>query len=669
MSRARSVPSRPEPVAAARSEAVLVAAGAVPLSAAVLLAAGLLPSGARIALAAAVVVIGVRVLALDGTTVGARIGAPVARGLGTAVVAVGGVLAIGALVAIVAGGELEVEEGWFGARLDGPEAAVLGALVVVLGAALGRVARGGAASPSRVAVGTATVLAGSGAAVAVLGVAGPGAVGLGDGAWRVVVTVVGAVGASVAVRVPARPWARAAGVGAGVLVAVTWGEASGVSGAVAGTLLPIDPGETAEGLTGALLVVVAGTAVVLLVTGLRRGDALLAAPAVAVLLDARAVEPGVGQVAALVVPAAVLAAGVAGLAGRGPVARTVAPAVVAAAVVGGLVAYYGAVHQLPEATLLDMEDLERTDGGLVRFALVALVLLAGCAVAAWRAAPEDRGASAIVAILGFTAVQPILLFSQAARGTVLGDTGTIAVLGGLTIAAAGVVARSRPTPTVLAAFGLATAAAVTGTGYGIAFADVVERGTLLALATFGPVLLVLLAAAAVALTGAPRRVPAAQGFGAGLAFGTTVAVLSTAGLLVGSLDGSDGPAPAVVADGGAVVSVGLLLAWIAGTGLLAASAARRASGPVAAVVVLATATAAVATAAVGAAIAGGNTGELQGSGVQALDLALGFGTSGGALDLAPGAWPVLLAVLGATLVGAGAWLGSRTPLPPDAPVG
>ena len=669
MSPARSVPSRPEPVAAARSEAVLVAAGAVPLAVAVLLAAGLLPSGARIALGLAVVVLGLRILALDGTTIGARIGAPVARGLGVAVGAVGGLLAVGALAAIVAGGELEVEEGWFGARLDGPEAVVLGVLVGGLGVAIGRPAADRVAPLARVAAATAAVLVGAGAAIATLGVVGPGVLALDAGAWSAATALVAAAGAVVAVVLPARPWTRAAGVGAGLLLAVAWGEASGVSGVVAGTLLPVEVGEGAEGLRAALVVVVAASAAALLAVAVRRGDALLGAPAVAVLLDARAVEPGVGQVAALVVPVAVLTAGLAGLAGRGPVARPAAPVVAAAAVVAGLAAYYGAVHQLPENTLLDAGDLERTDGGLVRFAVVALVLLAGCAVAAWRAAPEDRAAGAIVAILGIAAVQPVLLLSQAARGTVLGDSWAIALLGGLTIGAAALVARARPTSAVLAAAGLATAAAVTGTGYGIAFADLVDRGTVLALATFGPVLVVLVGTTVGALAGPPRLVPAAQAFGAGLALGTTVAVLTTAGLLVGNLDGTEGPAPAVLEGGGAVAAIGLLLAWVAGVGLLAASAARRASGPVAAVVVLATATAAVATAAVAAAIAGGSTGDLQGSGTQVLDLALGFGTSGGALDLAPGVWPVLLALLGATLVGAGAWLGSRKPLPPDAPVG
>ncbi len=663
---ASTEPGPPEQLRPPRPGAVLVIAGAVPIGVAILLTAGLVPWGARIALGVAVVALGLRVRGLEGTRPGYRLGGPVVRASGEAAILLGGLLVAGAAVAGADGGHLDaLDAGTAVPVLGGPEGVLLGALVLGVGVLVRRAAPGGGTAASDVGPATAAV----GAAIAVVSALGRGVLGVDGGAWQIAVLVLAAVGAGVALRGPRRPAARAAGVGAAVLLVLSAGDASGTGSAVVGLLVQPAVGSVSEGAAAFVLVATAAVPAVLLADAVRRGDVVVGAPAAAVLLSWRPVEAGVGRPAAFVVPVLVLLLSVLGARGRGPVPRHAAPVVGSAAVVVGLVAAYGALHGLPDGVLLDYDDYRATHHGLMRFAVVATVLLAGLVLAARTAGVRRRPPLVVVVLLGLAAVQPLLLFAQAAPATVLGGPLSTSLLGALTIGAGAVVARSCPTRGVLAALGLLGAVSVAGVGFGIADRASPDDATLLVLSTFGPVALATVVLAGLALAGDARRAPGAQAAAAGLTYGAALTALGAAGSLVATLDGSAGSAPPVLHDGGAAVAVLLAMGLLLGVALLAASAVRRPSRGVAAVVVVAVASWAVVVAALAAAVAGGPVGEDRGQGPELLDVALGFRAVGGPLDLARGGWPVLLAVLGVVLLGAGAWLESRRPLPADAPIG
>ena len=132
---------------------------------------------------------------------------------------------------------------------------------------------------------------------------------------------------------------------------------------------------------------------------------------------------------------------------------------------------------------------------------------------------------------------------------------------------------------------------------------------------------------------------------------------------------SSGPVAPVLDGTGAVVAVLAVLTFVLGIALAAASGTRRPDGPLALAVTVGAAAAAIGVAAVAAGIVGGRIPQPPDLGPALVDSALGYRAVGSGLALAPGGWSVLLAVLGATLIGTGAWLESRRPLPADAPIG
>jgi hypothetical protein len=128
---------------------------------------------------------------------------------------------------------------------------------------------------------------------------------------------------------------------------------------------------------------------------------------------------------------------------------------------------------------------------------------------------------------------------------------------------------------------------------------------------------------------------------------------------------TDGSARAVLDGGDRIVGVLLVVVFLLGLALLAASVARRPSVAV---------TAAVLFGGVQATLFAGLVGASVRAGAMVLPTAptdplLGFeAASSGARD-SGAAWPLLFGVLGAVLLAAGWWLESRRPLPADAPLG
>jgi hypothetical protein len=659
----------------ARPGAVLTAAAAVPLGAALTLAAGLLPAGARAVLGVALALLGVRLLGLAATAIGARMRPWTARALALGLLVAGAVVLAGVVAVTLDGGGLgrvgpggtQDSAAFASPALGAGPAVALGLLVALAGAGLARAGGVAGWSTGPAAGAAAVVLAGAGAAVAVLAALGDGALGL-DGDARAVVAVLLAAAATVALARDRRGDGRirAAGVGAGALLGLVAGEASGLVTLVAGTgVSPAARGSSSEPVVAVAVAGVLGVGAALLVLAVRRRDVLVGVLPLGVLLQVRPAEPGVQQVGLLLVPAVLVLAAAAALAGARPAGRRIprpdAAAGLGVALVVLLVSVAGAFPERGGPTGV----LELSGGGL-GVALACIVGLSVVAGTAWSAGGGPGAVAALAALLGLWVLEPFALLRTAApdafggRGWIVGALAAQLVAGAL-------VARRRPAPPVLAAFGLLTAGALRTAAYG--FASTGERvdGILLTALTLGVSALALVAASAVALAGPAPTAGRAQALASGLAYGTLLFGLAAAGFVVTAASG--GAAPATLAGGEAILGVALVAHFALGAALLAGSAARRPTAPVGALVALAAVATGLVAAAVGAGVAEGTADRGTAVAVRLLDPVLGFDASGTPLAAAGGGWPVLLGVLGGLLLGAGAWLESRRPAPPDAPVG
>jgi hypothetical protein len=666
-SRAWSSPDPGAEVVQPRPAAVLAAAASVPLGAAVLVAAGLLPWGARVVVGLAVVVLGQRIRSLPGTVLGARVGAPTARGVGLAVIVGGGLLAAGALAVGLDGGSIapdlgdvdaDASSGVFSLGLSALPSSLLGVQVAGAGAALAWWAEG-----DQRARAVGETLLGTGAAVLVVGLTADGALGLGGSLRAIVLAVVAAAAAAAWVRSTAgAPWWRAAGIGAGVLLALQFAEAGGVVEAVSGGIISRSVQDGSEGAGALALAVGLGTASALVVVAVLRRDALVGALPVGVLLLSRPVDHGIGQVGAIVVPALLVLGATATMAGVGPLARRLDRE--ARVVVLGI-AVVVLVVVLDQA-LADASGSGGTDTGRSISAVLAALALLGTTAAA-HVLPARAGQTlALATVLLVIAADPLSGLSDVDPGSTLSKDGVVAGLLVLELlVGASVLRRHRP-PLVVAAVGLLVAVVVgrLATTLLIGRSDLDSAG--FAAAVLGLPLVALIAAATVALAGPTRTVRGAQALAGGLGLGSAVSTTSIV-LLLGSDAGRDGRLPAV--EGlQAVVSVLLVLLLALGLALLAASTARRASPAVALAVAFGVGALGVFLAAVAGTLVS-STAEALPAAAGVLGSAFGYDAIGSRAGAASGVWPVLFALLGAALLGAAWWLESRRPLPADAPLG
>lgn len=702
MARAWQTSAPAERLGTPRPGGVLTAAAIVPLGAALVLAAGLLPDLARIALGLALIVIGLAVRGLVGTATGARVGEPVARAVGSAVVLGGAVAVAGGLASAIGGDlpETSIDPAEYGDRgsryvgqlayrvVDALPAATLGVRLIVAAVLAGLGAgRVGALGRPRAGERAALAgLAGVGAAVALLAGAGDGALGLGTG-WRgsallavaAVAAGVAVIGAPVAVT---GSWSstarRAAGVGAGVLLAVLFGEASGVVTALDGGVLGVVGDPPSSGVVlGAQLAVVTATAGALLALAVVRRDPLLGALPLAVLLQPHPVqgvtEAVVGQ---LLVP--VLAAlGLAPAAlGRGPLAtrvgRDTARPALAAVVVVLLIAIGSAFGQGGGFVLRGYGDVD--GDGIARTIVTALVLVAGVVLVARAAPSRGREASGVALLLGLWALHPLWSLATAAPEAWYAKEGVQAAQLAVELALAGVVVATARGPMTFAA-GALVLADVAGHLVGLTASDPFSGGdtdvAAIVVRDLGPSALLLLAAGVVAVAGPPRLTAAAQRAGAVFVLVAGVSAVNGAGLIVvlagRSTTGDATSAP--LGDGSVVLPTALLLLLLLGGSLLAASTARRPSRSAVAAATLATVSGALLAAAIGAGRTVRPADPGPTSDVALPEALLGFRATGSPLQDAGGGWPVLLGLLGAVLLVAAWWLESRRPAPPGAPVG
>ncbi|WP_026911631.1 hypothetical protein [Patulibacter minatonensis] len=684
MSRAWQVPSPDERLGEARPGALLTAAGAVPLAAAVLIAVGLLPWGARLAVGAALVVLGLRIRALETTTLGARIRPAVARAIGLALVVGGAVLAAAALGVALDGARLDSRTSFegenpqlglaalaggpfaffalFSPTLDAWAGVGFGALLVGAGVALARTLR-----PATVGV----AVGGVGVALAVLALTGGGALGLGPDARAVVSVLLALGGAVVAVAGPPGAVSRAAGVAAGLVLALLTGEATGlVQLALGGTVGPQFLVPTRDGAVAGLLVLSAAIAAVLLVTAARRRDPVLGALPAGVLLLVHPLDGAAGEIGVLLVPVVLAALALAAAAGVEVATRIVprpaAPAAVAVALVVLLVAVVGAFG-VPAFSVFSDGSLDSGfRSGVLNVALGTLVGLGLVAAIALRTDGVAGVVATVAVLVGLHLLHPLGQLRGVDDDSLLSSPGLAVVLPLLELALGLAVARRHLAPPVLAALGLLLVSCLQALAFGVGDAAEDVSGILVVGLTFGPAVLAIVAAAGYALVCPAPRVVGAQAF----AVGATVGALLYGSLATVSLGFAGDGDGATLDGGGAVLAVGLAVVALLGVTVLAASTARRASSTIAVAAAGVTPMLAMMVAAVASSVADSpGDDDVRSAGSAALQAAVGFGDSGSVLDRTPAGWPVLLAVLGAVLVAAGAWLESQRPLPPDAPVG
>lgn len=697
----------------ARPGGLLTAAATVPLGAALVLAAGLLPTGARAVLGVALVVLGVRVAALAGTSIGARIRPWTARAVGAALVAGGAVVLAGAVAVALDGGRPETIAGDGGIptvpELGAGPAVALGLLVALAGVALLR--GSGAATPggtqARVPGGaptgvasratTGAVLAGSGAAVAVLALLGAGVAGLEAGPRIVAAAVVAGVAALVAARGsgPARGGAeatgesagvlgaadggtrgavvRVAGIGAGVLLALVAGEATGLVRTVVGEGVgPGARGSLSEASGAFAIALVLAVAAGLALLAVRRRDVVLGVLPLGVLLQVRPVGSGIEQAGLLLVPVALTALALAAVLGVGPPARWVPRSAARGGLAWALVVLLvGVAGAFP-----DLGDPRATAGagtgglGVALAATLGLGAVAALALSSGRdtAGPGRGDAAAVALLVGLHLLHPLALVREAVPEAFGGD-GPIVVAAVLELTIAAVVVARRPAPPVLAAGGLLVASTLSAVAVAFASGSGAVDAPLLVPLTLGTSGLAFVVVGAAALAGPAHLAGRAQAAAAGLGYGTVLFGLTVATLLTAAAAGGTTADGAALTGGEAVLAV-LLLALVAlGAALLAGSTARRPSAAAAAASGFAAVATGLAAAAVGASVVAGDREGPTGFGVRLVDAGLGFDDVGSRLSAAGGGWPLLLGVLGAVLLGAAAWLESRRPLPPDAPVG
>jgi len=713
MSRAWQETAPEERLGEARPGALLTAAGAVPLAIAVLLAAGLLPWGARLALGVAVAVLGVRIRALDGTPIGARIRPEIARALGAGVLVAGIVLIVGAVGVALDGGRLDrladfdpedppvglaaAGGGFYGVfavlgpSLDGWAGVVTGVLLGAAGLAVARVLRPagplaggtGAAVGSSPAVdrpdepgaagrttGVGTALAGLGVALAFVALTGGGMLGLGPDARAIVLVLLAGVAAGVVATRPGDPMARAVGVAGGVVLALLVGEATAlVQLTLAGNVGPPVVSPPREGVIALVLVAAHGVAATLVVVAARRADAVLGVLPVGVLLLTHPTDGGVLQVAVLLVPVLLVVLAGTALLGVGPALRVVprpaAPAALGVAVLVLLVGLVAAFSPTGFSVVSAVGERSEVDGGRLVLAVVVTAGLVSIAAAAVRASAVTGVVLASTAIVGLHVLHPLALFRAAAQDSFLGDTAFAVILPAVELAAGLALARRHPAPVVLAAAGLLVASSLQAVAFGIALADDDLSGELVAVLTLGPATLTIAGAALYALVGPARRVLRAQALAVGAAVGALQfgSFATAAVAFAGAADG------ARLEGGQAVLAVALVAIAALGVAFLAASTARRVSGTIGVATLGVTVLLAMVVASVASAVGGGPLDDITSVGAPLAQVAVGFEASGSLLQRAGAGWPVLLGLLGAVLLATGAWLESRRPAPPDAPVG
>lgn len=651
-------PPRSRPVASARPGALLTAAAAVPLGAAVLYAAGALGWVPRLLLGAALIVLGTAIGRTAETVVGARIGARSSRVIGFALTIGGALMVGGALVsAVVDGG-------------SGDDWAPL-LLCLALGAAGVWIAR------SRPSIGGVVAALAAAVAWRVL----LDALGIGV-ELDIVLTVLPAVGLTVVALWGGGPPALRAGVGtaAALMIVAGSGEFTGLSSVLSGltdsSTQPVDPA------TGWLVAQVVGSKLALgalLATAFVRRDPVGGALAASALLSSAMPPDTVLRIAYGVIPAITVVVLIVALRSEG-LRRTLTARVPAALRTAGWnVSPDVARGALAVALVVCLVNVWSADSRV--FAAVAVALLLAVAILAGRTGGLTANVAASVALVGWVAIQPLIVLMAGDAWWGYGSTGTLDESAGLfdpsTTMAVNLAA--------ITALGVALAAWTRAPAVAAAAAFAVVWSTSLALLTWTmsgdggvtqtamtllvPPVVPLVLAAGLAVAGPARWVAHAQAVAAASAAIAAVALFALPTLVLSPTSGADMVA---VSAGDRLVLVLVLVTLALGGTLLASSTARRGS----AVAALGAVAAAFGTAVLAATVSVLLAAPLDG--VDPLDPSidvfvplvpvLGFDWHGGLLRFADGAWPVLFGVLGLVLLGAAAWLESRLPVPADAPV-
>ncbi|WP_026911630.1 hypothetical protein [Patulibacter minatonensis] len=667
----------------ARADLALAVA-LVPLVAGVAVAAGLLPWGARVPLGLALVVLGLDARRLAGAAFAGGPGrAARLQALGSGTV-VGGLAVVAAAVALgvdggslkpVAGADLSSYAGVFGGPYGGLLRPVLGLTLLVGGAwALRADARapGGRSAGPPGAITSAT--AGAGGALLLFAGTGPGALGIGTDVRVLLLLAVAAATTAVVVRGRGQStWTRAAGFGAGLLAVLVVGDGTSLVGTVAGALTndarSSDPSGVVRGLT---VLVVSATAATLSALAVHRRDALLGVLPVGLLLDSppiRGVPAGAG---ALLVPVLVAAAMVVTSRGRGPLVGRLTPStalvVLAATLLIGVAAARGLVTE--GAALVAFGDLDEVDvPRLVSASSVAVAvlgLLALTATSVIRRWPASHTAAlALMTILGLYFLHPAWTLEQEIRDPFSGGRGYQAGALLLELASAAMLVALRRTPLVLAGGALVLADVLGHLGDLVLHGDGTgPPGALTSvLVVLGPAAVLLLVTAGVALFGSTSVTRAAQA--AATAFGVALAlsVSSGAGILADGITNDEGVRVGAALTGAqpAIAAV-LVCVVLTGTGLLAASTVRRASGPAAGVAVLLAVLAGMLAAGVDV---GARRSAEDGGSPSPEDVLLGFRTAGSSVQDAGGLLPAGLAVIAVLVLVAARWHGSRGPGPAE----
>ncbi|EHN09504.1 Membrane glycoprotein [Patulibacter medicamentivorans] len=707
MSASRSVRARPAAAAAdvrpPRPASLLGAAAAVPLGAAVLLAAALLPTGGRVALGTALVVLGIALWTQETGFTGLRIGAPLLAALKPLLIGGGGLLvAAGAAIWI---GHDE------GEPLSGLVVAVpLGVLLALLtglqriGAPRQAAAAGhGAGERAKAWSATVGTVAALLIAVLVMWVVGTKPrVENADGGTVLVTLVAVVLGAMALVgdhlagarrptagtssppAIDGRRWlaeriaptavSDAAAVAALVLVALTIREATSVLtlvGVPGGLGIPRAGVQAGAVVLGDLLAVVLLVRAVLrrdAVTGMLAGAILVAAVGGADTTDlqvARLLPPTLAAVAAVVLwwgPRAVRErveqAGVGWPAPQAAARWAVALMLVAIAALANVTELF--VHDPPLrvatvtiAVVALGAVAPRLVGSPGRLAGITTLALLAVNWPWWQVFEPDvaRNADGELVELSASAAPWV--------GELLAAVGPIVLL-------APVIARLRRRVRWPVADALVAAIAVTalssaaiGLTVGLPLTVTLDDARDGRIVQATPLLVSALLAsglAAMALLGPARRVAAAQAAAA-----LVLTMASAHAYQVGSMTYSVSGFYDVISRPAAGVAVALVL--LAGT-LLAASTARRPSGAAAFGALVAVPAATVLVASISTAWSRGG----EARSVDLLDLVYGAEPLGSPLQHARPGWPLLLAMLGLTLLVAAALLERSRPAPAGAPV-
>lgn len=686
MSASRSVRARPAAAAAdvrpPRPASLLGAAAAVPLGAAVLLAAALLPTGGRVVLGTALVVLGIALWTQETGFTGLRIGAPLLAALKPLLIGGGGLLAAAGAMSWADPGGLGNGAPPSGVAAAIPLATLLALLVGLAGVGAPRQVGGWRATatpPSPAWSAAVGAVGGLLAAVVVAWIAGESAGGERDGPQIALLVVALATGAiALAERRVGRAPADAAAVASLVMLALILGEATGAVRLAFGVLPSPDVAHASSSVVLAVSIVAGGAlAAVLLVRAVVRRDLASGLLAWSLLAMARGDEATALRIAALTLPALGLVA--AALLWRAP------PGLVRAASARGLI-WPGPEHRgawaLAVATAsfavatIGAGQLSSDGPRTVAATAVLLVptLLIGVRLTG---APGRVAAIAVLTAFAFGWNWPALLNHETMvviddAGRTTGGDGS-STLERILVA---VVPMALATPLVAGLWRRFRSPAVDALVVAVAVAGLIAGlGVLITgESMFGGVLgaadhLVQMAAvqlgvpaalglglAAVALVGRRTTVAGAQGASAAALVLAAVPAYQLSGL---ALAGHDFGLP----DMRIVVGVAAALLLLAAA-LLAASTARRASGAAAFAALLSAIVVAQVVGTVGAGRGAGpppSTPDL-------LDLVYGAEPLGSPLQHARPGWPLLLAMLGLTLLVAAALLERSRPAPAGAPI-